>query len=533
MKNRQILTTLLALLLAAALLAGCGGGTSQSTTQSTTQSAGQTADQSAPAQQGDTVVITNKGAQNPVQGTPEKPLDAAEVYRTVTYIPEMFYGHYVLPGGDAALEQYQASVSFMTYNAEHQYQYDRAPAEEREITAIPYQITAGPGNLYTLSPETRIPQYHWMKAQFLQKSGDNIFPQELFFAFDVEGDTLRMRMLKNVVLDEETREVLSYEFGDLYLTYQFAFRGMSLTLSYEGESVTLEAARVGEEKMQTWMMFRGEVLPGEKMLDHLTYLTFTYDERDGYTSAGCELDEGTTDAIIRDSVATVSKDGLITFTIPYPDGAKTYQFVYFYLDSDGFILTDGTETYFYHSWYGDYYAEKLNDVLGEGVDPRGLSEQQAETLMEKQAAVIDDLAGSFEEKGLSVDLNRDTGRVTLDSSVLFDSDSAELSDEGKAFLERFVQAYADGIITKGHTEDVKQILIEGHTDSDGSYEYNLELSERRAKVVAEYCVSLRPELEPYLTIKGCAYDEPVLRSDGTEDKDASRRVVFKFILNVD
>ena len=534
MKNsKRALSALLALLLAAALLAGCGGGDTTPAQQTQTETNTQTESEPAPSQADwDSVLLTNRGAQNPVLGTPEKPLDAEAVYRTVEYIPEMFYGQYRLAGGDAAQEQYLDSVSFMTINAERQYRYDRSPAEEQEITAIPYQIDAGPGNLYSLNPETHIPEYHWLMATFLRRMEDRCIPIELFFAYDVEGTTLRMRMLKNVELDPETKEVLSYEFGDLYLTYEFAFRGLSLTLSHGEESVTLEAARVGEDHTQIWMSFIGTVLPGEKQVDQINYMSFIYDERDGFTSVSYLFDEDATDAMSRESAASISKDGLITFTIPYPDGEKTYQFVYFYLKNDGFILTDGADTYFYHSWYGDYYSDKLSDVLGEGIDPRELTEEQAEQLIETQTTVIDELDRSFAENGVAAELNRDTGRVTLDASVLFDTDSAELSPEGLAYLEQFVQAYAPVILQGGGAGSVAQILIEGHTDSDGSRDYNLTLSERRAQTVADACIALEPGLEPFLVIKGCASDEPVLLPDGTEDKDASRRVVFKFILDM-
>jgi chemotaxis protein MotB len=531
--NKRMLSALLALVMAAALLTGCGGGDATPAQPTQTETDPQTESQAVPSQADqDTVLLTNRGAQNPVLGTPEKPLNAEEVYASVEYIPEMFYGQYRLVGGDTAQEQYLDSVSFMTINAEHQYRYDRAAAEEQEITTIPYQITAGPGNLYTLNPETHIPEYHWMKATFLRRTEDRYLPMELFFAYDVEGTTLRMRMLKNVELDPETNEVLSYEFGDLVLTYEFAFRGLSLTLSYGDDHATLEAARVGENYTEVWMAFIGTVLPGEKQLDHITYIHFNYDERDGFTQVSYLFDEDATDAMSRESAASISKDGLITFTIPYPDGEKTYQFVYFYLNNDGFILTDGADTYFYHSWYGDYYSDKLSDVLGEGIDPRELSEQQAEQLIETQTSVIDELSESFEEYGVSVDLNRDTGRVTLDSGVLFASDSAELSPEGQEYLEHFVRAYAPVILNGEGAGSVAQILIEGHTDSDGSYDYNLALSERRAQTVADACIALEPGLKPYIVIKGCASDEPVLLPDGAEDKDASRRVVFKFILDV-
>ena len=36
--------------------------------------------------------------------------------------------------------------------------------------------------------------------------------------------------------------------------------------------------------------------------------------------------------------------------------------------------------------------------------------------------------------------------------------------------------------------DVSEILIEGHTDTDGDYLFNLELSQKRAYSVAEFCL---------------------------------------------
>ena len=75
-------------------------------------------------------------------------------------------------------------------------------------------------------------------------------------------------------------------------------------------------------------------------------------------------------------------------------------------------------------------------------------------------------------------------------------------------------------------------MIEGHTDTDGGHDYNQKLSERRAQSVADYCLSKQPGLAGFIESKGCAYDNPVLDSEGKIDMAASRRVVFKFILTV-
>jgi chemotaxis protein MotB len=78
-----------------------------------------------------------------------------------------------------------------------------------------------------------------------------------------------------------------------------------------------------------------------------------------------------------------------------------------------------------------------------------------------------------------------------------------------------------------------RIIIEGHTDSDGGYLYNLELSQKRALAVMNYLLSLpiaqKYRLKKYLVASGRAYMDPILRN-GVEDKEASRRIEIKFTL---
>ena len=84
-----------------------------------------------------------------------------------------------------------------------------------------------------------------------------------------------------------------------------------------------------------------------------------------------------------------------------------------------------------------------------------------------------------------------------------------------------------------------EIIIEGHTDSVGDYIRNLELSQQRAGAVASYVLSdsytaitsgQRRLLRQMATANGRSFSDPVLNESGVEDKDASRRVVFKFRL---
>ena len=84
-----------------------------------------------------------------------------------------------------------------------------------------------------------------------------------------------------------------------------------------------------------------------------------------------------------------------------------------------------------------------------------------------------------------------------------------------------------------------EIIIDGYTDTDGDYTYNLELSQRRSLAVAEYLTEIREDflnenqisdLQTYLTVNGHSSANPILDAQGNVNKDASRRVEVKFRL---
>jgi outer membrane protein OmpA-like peptidoglycan-associated protein len=70
-----------------------------------------------------------------------------------------------------------------------------------------------------------------------------------------------------------------------------------------------------------------------------------------------------------------------------------------------------------------------------------------------------------------------------------------------------------------------ELEIQGHTDSDGDNEHNLELSARRAKAVVEYIVSQGVEPER-LSWVGYGEDRPLYPNNSDEEKEANRRVEF-------
>lgn len=72
------------------------------------------------------------------------------------------------------------------------------------------------------------------------------------------------------------------------------------------------------------------------------------------------------------------------------------------------------------------------------------------------------------------------GQVILNARVLFDFDSARLSSAGRSALDREVVA------RRAELGGMPLVLVSGHTDRIGSYEYNQRLSEARARAVGEF-----------------------------------------------
>jgi len=153
-----------------------------------------------------------------------------------------------------------------------------------------------------------------------------------------------------------------------------------------------------------------------------------------------------------------------------------------------------------------------------------------------RTTMIQDLSTSLSAANLKAVVDPATGDIMLDSAVFFETGSSEIRQEGKELLDRFVPVYLDVLMRDEYSDYLGEIIIEGHTDSKGSYESNLKLSQDRALQVALYCLrmpSLTParkaQLQKILTAKGRSYAD-LIYVDGVEDPEASRRVEFKFSL---
>jgi outer membrane protein OmpA-like peptidoglycan-associated protein len=125
----------------------------------------------------------------------------------------------------------------------------------------------------------------------------------------------------------------------------------------------------------------------------------------------------------------------------------------------------------------------------------------------RAAAALEELAAvKREERGLV---------LTLSGSVLFKSNEATLLPEAQSRLQQVATALNE---TKGSA-----IVIEGHTDSQGSDTFNQALSEKRAQTVKDFLVKSGYDAS-LIQVSGMGEANPVADNASAEGRANNRRV---------
>lgn len=102
--------------------------------------------------------------------------------------------------------------------------------------------------------------------------------------------------------------------------------------------------------------------------------------------------------------------------------------------------------------------------------------------------------------------------------VEFDVNSSRLRTSSYEILDQLGLALGDVRLAGS------QVCIKGHTDSDGSEQYNLELSYDRAEAVKEYVLTKHNLEKTALFVVGYGEQMPLALNDSTTHKQMNRRV---------
>jgi len=114
----------------------------------------------------------------------------------------------------------------------------------------------------------------------------------------------------------------------------------------------------------------------------------------------------------------------------------------------------------------------------------------------------------------------EVGEIVRLNNIFFDYDKATLRPESFPELDRVV----DFLKTSPKVE----IELSGHTDDRGSDNYNLTLSQNRAKAVVDYFIS-KGIASARLIAKGYGETKPVATNETDEGRQLNRRVQFEIL----
>lgn len=137
--------------------------------------------------------------------------------------------------------------------------------------------------------------------------------------------------------------------------------------------------------------------------------------------------------------------------------------------------------------------------------------------MDKQAEELED-----ELEGAEVDRVGEGIAVRFDNSLMFDFDSASLRSNARSELTKL----ADNLREYPNTD----LVIVGHTDSVGSDDYNMNLSQQRANAARDYLIAQNVSPSRVTTV-GKGEREPVESNDSDAGRQQNRRVEVAIYAN--
>lgn len=112
-------------------------------------------------------------------------------------------------------------------------------------------------------------------------------------------------------------------------------------------------------------------------------------------------------------------------------------------------------------------------------------------------------------------------QILISSKIYFEFNKAVIEPVSYGILDAVAQALVDN-------PQIKLVRVEGHTDNEGTAEYNLELSRARAKAVVEYLIGKSVPAER-LTSEGYGFEKPKASNDSEEGRAINRRVEFTIV----
>jgi outer membrane protein OmpA-like peptidoglycan-associated protein len=155
--------------------------------------------------------------------------------------------------------------------------------------------------------------------------------------------------------------------------------------------------------------------------------------------------------------------------------------------------------------------------------------EAAERAKNSRIVIIQAIKETLNSQGINAQIDPQTGDISILDSVLFDNAESRLKPAGVEFLDAFVPVYSQAIFSSEDVSDqIQHIVVEGHTSSIGTWDYNMSLSLDRAdsvsKAISQMVFPKKDVFRSRLLVSGRGEAEANPNLDKAED----RKVVFRF-----
>jgi outer membrane protein OmpA-like peptidoglycan-associated protein len=119
-------------------------------------------------------------------------------------------------------------------------------------------------------------------------------------------------------------------------------------------------------------------------------------------------------------------------------------------------------------------------------------------------------------KDLEAKVSETEIKIDLPSDILFDFDKYNIRPDAQGALRKVA------IVIKSYPG--KKVFIEGHTDSEGSEEYNMNLSFKRAESVVQWLKDMEKLVDTKFQTNGWGESKPIAPNNTVEGRQKNRRV---------
>lgn len=216
-----------------------------------------------------------------------------------------------------------------------------------------------------------------------------------------------------------------------------------------------------------------------------------------------------------------SVEGIDLWIIPYADFMSTLMILFLMM----FVFAYNSKT---EKRYNEVIAT-LQEEMGGKVKEEVMHDMKEKAQTEQTVMKFDEMVEKQNlSKLVTVSVDSEKIRVSMNAPVLFDSGKAELKKESIAMLHQVAA------VVKEMENDV---VVEGHTDNvplsgGGKFKSNWDLSQARAISVINYFIETEKLTPTRFAAAGYGEFRPMFKNDTAAHRELNRRIEINIFRNI-